>query len=99
MVMERLGTPVPDFCLTRRILVGIDASQAKPHVFARAVDVHDPSLQIGIMLAVDWNGSGIPRAAREATEAMVAAKHGAHSRKVSGLNLKDLKPVLHFVGN
>lgn len=99
MVMEHLGMEVPPFRLTRRILVGLKRNGTKSQVFARAVDVHDPSLEIGILRVVDWDNSGVPHAATEETEALVAAKHGAHYRDIAGLDLKNLKLTLHFVGN
>merc|ERR1711879_476241 len=95
VLMEHLGIPVPPFRLLRRIIVGTKP----PQVFAKAVDVHNVSLEVGIMRAVDWDGSGVPALARKETEAMVAAKHGAHSRVATGLDLSKLRPTFHFVGN
>mmetsp|Transcript_77837 Transcript_77837/g.166884 ORF Transcript_77837/g.166884 Transcript_77837/m.166884 type:complete len:450 (-) Transcript_77837:339-1688(-) len=99
MLMEHLGIPVPPFRLLRRIIVGTVANAKPPCVFAKAVDVHNASLEIGILRAVDWDGSGIAAVARKETEAIVAAKHGAHSRVATGLDLSKLRPTFHFVGN
>merc|ERR1712224_432359 len=79
----------------RRILV----STADDDVAVKAVDIHNPEQEIGILRAVDWDGSGIPKASEEQTASIVAARFGAHSRSAKGLNLAALSPTLHFVGH
>merc|ERR1719502_604635 len=101
--MEHLRVPIPPFRLLRRIVVGLETSSGEAdtasEVFARAVDPHDISLEIGIMRAVDWDGLGVPCAAGEDTQATVAAKHGAHRCTAASLDLGEFRPTLHFVGN
>lgn len=43
MLMERLSLPIPQFRLERRVIIGQDASAR--HIFAKSVDVHDPTLR------------------------------------------------------
>lgn len=100
MLMERLDIPVPPWRLLRRVIVGVTQTEGRPPaVFAKTVDIHDPTLEIGVLRGVDWDGTGLPREADEHTEAIVAAMHGGHRRAAAGLDLASLEPTLHFVGN
>lgn len=100
MLMERLEVPIPEWHLLRRIVVSTSADSAA--VSLKAVDVHDPSLEIGILRDVDWDGTASRSRSKgrdEDAENVVAARFGAHSRPTAGLDLAALCPELHFVGN
>jgi mono-ADP-ribosyltransferase sirtuin 6 len=96
MLMERLSMPIPQFRLLRRIVFG---SSDKPgHVYARAVDVHDPTLEVAHVCAVDWNGDGVPQKMLADPMAAVARNQGSH-RHEGGTNLKSVVAKVHFVGH
>merc|ERR1712070_829982 len=52
-LMGHLCIPIPNFRLERRIIFGREAND----VFAKAVDVHAPDRETGVLCAVDWDGS------------------------------------------
>lgn len=80
-------------------------------VFAKAVDVHDPTLDLGLLWAVDWTKPGVAAAggkkvstSEEDRKAAVAARHGVHYRSIDEdgsppLDLAEVRPTLHFMGH
>eukprot|EP00928_Gymnodinium_smaydae_P021266 TRINITY_DN18280_c1_g1_i2.p1 TRINITY_DN18280_c1_g1~~TRINITY_DN18280_c1_g1_i2.p1 ORF type:complete len:552 (-),score=66.54 TRINITY_DN18280_c1_g1_i2:61-1716(-) len=92
-LMEELGIPIPSFRLERRIIIGRDGND----VFAKAVDVHAPDRETGVLCAVDWDGTvqAIPEAKR--TEAVW--KSLTHRHAEANLDISHLRPTLHFVGH
>jgi len=79
-------------------------------VFAKAVDVHDPSLDLGLLWTVDWTKADASAAAAIAKKggtneqdrkAAVAAGHGTHYRSIEDgkLDLAEVCPTLHFMGH
>jgi len=93
MLMERLSTAIPPFQLVRRVIVGATSNE----VYAKAVDVHDETIQMDCICAVDWDGKGLPRQA--VRDPIAAAQVGAHRHTVAGLGIRTLHPCLHFVGH
>eukprot|EP00697_Spironema_sp_BW2_P015666 gnl/Spiro4/6610_TR3409_c0_g1_i1.p1 gnl/Spiro4/6610_TR3409_c0_g1~~gnl/Spiro4/6610_TR3409_c0_g1_i1.p1 ORF type:complete len:573 (+),score=137.75 gnl/Spiro4/6610_TR3409_c0_g1_i1:38-1720(+) len=62
MLMERLGVPVPPFRLRRRFVffpnvVDDGSSPSSRKLQLRAVDVHDPSLELSLVREVDWSAA------------------------------------------
>jgi len=94
MLMERLSYSVPPFRLVRRVILGITAEE----LYAKAVDVHDPTVEVYHICAVDWDGKGVPEQALR-DPMIAAAQGGAHRRAVAGIKLQNLRPCLHFVGH
>merc|ERR1712062_450087 len=95
MLMGMLAIPVPAFALVRQIVIGQSASE----VYCRAVDPHNSAQEIGLIRAVDWDGSGITQAALAKSPSIIAEQLGTHSRQKDGLDLQHLKPVIYFVGH
>lgn len=94
MLMEQLSIPIPSFRLLRRVILGVTEKE----VYAKSVDLHDPQVQVGQICAVDWDGKGGP--ASDLEEPMiVAARNGMHHRARAGMNLRALRPRLHFMGH
>jgi hypothetical protein len=93
MLMQRLELPIPNFRLERRIIFGRDSGE----VFAKAVDVHAPDRETGVLCAVTWDGTvqEIPESQR--TQAIW--KFLAHRVPEDRVNLGKLHPTLHFVGH
>jgi mono-ADP-ribosyltransferase sirtuin 6 len=85
MLMERLSIPIPPFRLLRRIVVGRCAQGGM--VYAKAIDLHDPTLEMQHICAIDWDGNG-----------PVQQQLETHRFKV-GSNVHNLSPKLHFVGH
>jgi len=94
MLMALLAIPVPSFTLVRRVVIG----QSESEVHCRAVDPHNAAQEIGLLRAVDWDGTGITQAALGKSQSVVAEQL-VHSRQKTGLDLAHLKPVLYFVGH
>mmetsp|Transcript_32457 Transcript_32457/g.62671 ORF Transcript_32457/g.62671 Transcript_32457/m.62671 type:complete len:571 (-) Transcript_32457:194-1906(-) len=92
-LMLRLGIPIPNFRLQRRIIFGVDGDE----VFAKAVDVHAPDRETGVLCAVDWDGTAkeIP----ESQRAQAIWKSLAHRHPMANIDISDLHPTLHFVGH
>jgi len=97
MLMERLKVPIPPFRLTRRILVNL--SDDCKDVSLTAVDVHNPSQEVGVLRAVDWDGSGLSKRAAELPATVVACNYGGFHLPAKKLDLASVKPTLHFVGH
>lgn len=93
MLMQRLEIPIPDFRLQRRIIFGVESDE----VFAKAVDVHVPDQEAGVLCAVDWDGTitEVP----ELKRVQAVWKTLAHLHPVANLELSQLRPTLHFVGH
>eukprot|EP00746_Dinoflagellata_sp_MGD_P000879 gnl/MRDRNA2_/MRDRNA2_101633_c0_seq1.p1 gnl/MRDRNA2_/MRDRNA2_101633_c0~~gnl/MRDRNA2_/MRDRNA2_101633_c0_seq1.p1 ORF type:complete len:533 (+),score=90.98 gnl/MRDRNA2_/MRDRNA2_101633_c0_seq1:75-1601(+) len=92
MLMERLQYPIPPFRLVRRVIFGVSAKE----VYAKSVDVHDETVEVDQICAVDWDGKCVPKKVlRDPT----AAAQGAHCNAVAGMDLRNLSPCLHFVGH
>jgi len=87
MLMDRLTLPIPEFRLQRRIILGRSESGGK--VYAKAVDVYDPTLDVDHLRAVDWNGKGA---------LANASRHAIHQHK-AGSDVRTFTPKLHFVGH
>eukprot|EP00927_Polykrikos_kofoidii_P048730 TRINITY_DN42945_c0_g1_i1.p1 TRINITY_DN42945_c0_g1~~TRINITY_DN42945_c0_g1_i1.p1 ORF type:complete len:564 (-),score=73.49 TRINITY_DN42945_c0_g1_i1:59-1750(-) len=92
-LMAHLGIQIPDFRLERRIIFGLDGND----VVAKAVDVHAPDRETGVLCAVAWDGSvqDIPDYLR--TQAVW--KSVAHRIAQAHVDIGDLHPTLHFVGH
>merc|ERR1712080_427214 len=93
MLMARLDAPISPFRLQRRVLIGLDGDS----VFAKAVDVHAPDIEIGVLCAVDWHSAGIT--VPESGRAAAIWRHPVHRHDASDLDLRALRPTLHFVGH
>merc|ERR1712032_16782 len=57
-------------------------------VFAKAVDVHDPSLETGYIVGVDWDGKGLSGSSR-----------GRHRWQIRSNTFGEVAPTLHFAGH
>lgn len=100
LLMERLGLSLPPFRLERRLIFEVAADGSE--VSARAVDVHDPSFEIGILLGVDWAGTGTKASAVRVNgnvADVVASRFGGHKMERNALDMSSLSPVCHFVGH
>jgi len=96
MLMDRLNMPIPQFRLLRRLVVG--KCDDAEHIYAKAVDVHDPSLMVSHVCGVDWNGKGVStRASRDSSMAS-NFQHSSHRYKV-GSSTNALEPTFHFHGH
>lgn len=93
MLMDRLEIPIPPFRLQRRIIF----AHEEQHVIAKAVDVHDPQVEIGVLSGVDWQGTvkSIP----ESEKAKAIWQHVVHRHPSRNLDVGKLHPTLHFVGH
>lgn len=96
MLMERLCMPISPFRLLRRVVMG--KCEAPGQVFARAVDAHDPTVEVGHVCAVDWNGKGVPQGVLQNPMAAISQQHGTHRHQVDS-NSYRLAPQLHFMGH
>lgn len=85
MLMERLSVPIPPFRLLRRFIVG--RSHSESNVFAKAVDVYDPTLDVDHIRAIDWDGKSAPQE---------SSRQGAFQHKTASLQVA---PKLYFVGH
>jgi len=92
-LMHKLQIPIPDFRLERRVIFGMDGTE----MFAKAVDVHAPDQEIGVLCAVDWDGS--IKAVPEIQRVQAVWKSLAHRRPLAGVDVSQLAPTLHFVGH
>jgi mono-ADP-ribosyltransferase sirtuin 6 len=96
MLMARLSIPIPDFRLQRRVLVCRNNSGGLWQ--AKAVDVHDPSIEMSHICAIDWNKQGLrPKALENPDIAICKARGGHRYRAVSDRLSLDLK--LYFMGH
>jgi hypothetical protein len=93
MLMQRLNMPIPPFRLLRRIIVG--RREQAGQVYTKAVDAYDPTLEVGIICAVDWNRQGVPQSAFK--DPMANVCKGSHQHK-AGSNLV-MAPKVHFIGH
>jgi len=99
MLMEKLALPIPPFRLLRRVILGKEIGASKSQeVYAKAVDVHDPTLEFGLMRAVDWDGRGVCDADQQDVKSIIAME-GAHRRPMAGMDGSAVNPVLHFIGH
>jgi mono-ADP-ribosyltransferase sirtuin 6 len=99
MLMDRLELPIPPFRLLRRVIIGKEFGASKrEEVYAKAVDVHDPTLEFGLMRAVDWDGRGVCDADQQDVKSIVAME-GGHRRPMAGIDPRAVSPVLHFIGH
>lgn len=92
MLMERLSLPIPPFRLMRRVILGVTPEE----LYAKAVDVHDETVEVDHICAVDWIGKDVPK---QALRDPTAAAQSAHRRAIAGMDLRNLTPCLHFVGH
>lgn len=97
MLMEELEVPVPPFRLIRRLVAQVSVDTRT--VSLKAVDLHNPSQEMGIIREVDWHGSGMSNVAAKQSASLIAARLEAHDCPVSSLNLGSVKPVVYFVGH
>lgn len=93
MLMQRLAVPIPPFRLERRILFGQEGEE----VFATAVDIHVPEVEIGVLCGVDWRGR--VKGILESQRTKAIWEHVAHRHAAADLDLSALRPTLHFVGH
>lgn len=94
MLMERLTLPIPPFRLLRRVVLGVaeTAAPSKRELYAKAVDVHDPTLEIDVIHAIDWTATGsAPQGPAQGSTTF--------RRPVADSNLQNVSPVLHFIGH
>lgn len=96
MLMSRLSIPIPAFRLQRRVLVCRNSSGKLWQ--AKAVDVHDPSIEMGHICAVDWNKQGLPPKALENPEVVICKTRGGHKYKAD-LDRHSLDLKLYFMGH
>lgn len=92
-LMQRLGIVIPNFRLERRIIFGVDGNE----VFAKAVDVHAPDRETGVLCAVDWDGN--VKEVPESQRTQAVWKTVAHRHSQANLHISHLHPTLHFVGH
>jgi NAD-dependent SIR2 family protein deacetylase len=92
-LMQRLGIPIPNFRLERRIIFGLDGDE----VFAKAVDVHAPDRETGVLCAVDWDGT--MKEIHESQRTQAIWKSLAHRHTQANLDISQLRPTLYFVGH
>jgi len=95
MLIERLAVPVPPFRLLRRVIVSQPGEGED--VSLRAVDIHNPNQEVGVLRAVDWDGSGLSKRDADMLASIVACRYGGYTWPAS--NAEVLKPTLHFVGH
>lgn len=93
LLMERLGILIPPFRLARRILM----SQEGESVVAKGVDVNDAEEETGVLCGVDWEGE--PKPIPVSQRARAIWQHTVHQHPSCNLDLKSLRPTLHFVGH
>lgn len=93
MLMDRLGYTIPPFLLERRILI----EKQNHTVSAKAVDVHDPKMEMGVLCGVDWEGAA--QSIPESQRVQAVWQHLQHKHSCRGLDMKSLRPTLHFVGH
>jgi len=93
LLMERLGMQIPAFRLERRILI----CKEDDSVVARTVDVHDPKEETSILCGVDWEGE--PRPVPKDERARVIWKNKVYRHPCCNVDMKCLRPTLHFVGH
>lgn len=103
MLMERLQLPIPPFRLLRRVILGKEFPKSRggvilEKVYTKAVDLHDPTLEFGLMRAVDWDGGGVCDADHQDVKSIVAME-GRHRRPMAGIDPRAVSPVLHFIGH
>lgn len=96
MLMERFRIPIPPFRLLRRVIVG--RCEIAGQIYAKAIDMHDPTVEVGHICAVDWDGQGVPQKVLKDPLAAISQKQGGHCHKV-GSDLRALAPVIHFMGH
>lgn len=93
MLMKRLAVTIPPFYLERRILIEV----SNDTVSAKAVDVHDPCVEIGVLCDVTWKG--VPEQVAEGQRAKAIWQHVEHKCSLQNLDVHSLRPTLHFVGH
>merc|ERR1711924_580768 len=93
---QRLGVAIPSFHLLRRVLIG--RGSAPGQVYAKAVDVHDPTVEVAHICAIDWDGKGVSQKVLDDRATASLQQRGAF-RHVAAANLHALTPKLHFVGH
>jgi mono-ADP-ribosyltransferase sirtuin 6 len=89
LLMERLSIPVPPFRLLRRIVIG----KTDRSVYARGVDAHDPTLAVGHIRAVDWDGRGPKKIPDNAMGTVT------HQFPAADVATQSLQPKLDFIGH
>jgi hypothetical protein len=89
MLMRRLGRDIPPFRLQRRVLFTCDGSEA----VVKAVDVHDPSVEVGVLAAV------APQPIEISQEDRVRAIWGNTAHRLPLDRKKSARCTLHFVGH
>merc|ERR1712194_972653 len=96
MLMELLSLSIPPFQLLRRLIFGRSGNAGQ--LYSKAVDVHDPTIEVDHLRAIDWDGNGLPQnVVRDATAA-TSQTQGVH-RHNGGSNLRPIRPKLHFMGH
>lgn len=92
-LMAHLCIPIPEFRLERRIIFGLDGND----VYSKAVDVHAPDRETGVLCAVSWDGSVQDIPDYQRTQAVW--KSIAHRTPQANVDISQLHPTLHFVGH
>lgn len=93
MLMERLQIPIPQFRLMRRVIVG--KCESPGQLYLKAVDVHDPTVQVEHISAIDWQGNGVPVEVVQNPLSAVSQQNGLQVRSSSC----KVTPKLYFMGH
>mmetsp|Transcript_100267 Transcript_100267/g.189078 ORF Transcript_100267/g.189078 Transcript_100267/m.189078 type:complete len:468 (+) Transcript_100267:85-1488(+) len=96
MLMERLCIPIPTFRLLRRVVMG--RTESPGQVYLKAVDAHDPTVQVEHVAAIDWQGDGAPQEVVQNPMAAVSQQQGMLHR-VQRSNSCEVAPKLYFMGH
>jgi len=96
MLMSRLMIPIPAFRLQRRVLVCRNNSGNLWQ--AKAVDAHDPTIEMSHICAVDWNKQGLPSKALENANLAICNSRGGHKYKAK-LARQSVDLKLYFMGH